>query len=77
MPLCSGSENDCTSGEKERMKGCFDFYDFTVEDLLTDVKKSGLYSVEEIDRRVREICRGKDKELEELRNKERKRNATI
>ena len=64
------SENDCTSEEKKRMKGSFDFDSFTVEDLLTDVKKSGLFSVEEIDRRVLEICREKDEEIEELRKKE-------
>ena len=64
------SENDCTCEEKKRMKRSFDFDSFTVEDLLTDVKKSGLFSVEEIDRRVLEICREKDEEIEELRNKE-------
>ena len=62
------SENDCTCEEKKRMKRSFDFDSFTVEDLLTDVKKSGLFSVEEIDRRVLEICRRNDKEMKDQKH---------
>lgn len=71
------SENDCTSEEKKKMKGFFNLDYFTAEDLLTYVKKSGLYSVEEIDRRVLEKCRCNVKEMKELRYKERKGHAII
>ena len=51
------SENDCTSEEKERVKQCYNFYNFTAEELLTDVRRSGLYSIEEVDRRLLDIFR--------------------
>ena len=67
------SENDCTTSEKHRIRDSFDLDSFDAEELLTDVRKSGLYSIEEIDRRLLEIFRSQDKEMEEVRTD--KRNA--
>ena len=61
------SENDCTAEQKEKFKEFFQYEDFeffSAEELLTDLRKSGLYTIEEIDKRVLEICRKKDQEID-------------
>ena len=62
------SENDITAGQKEKFKDFFQYSDFeffSAEELLTDLRKSGLYTIEEIDKRVLEICRKKDQEIDD------------
>ena len=49
------SANDCNSEEKEDIKETFDISHFSVKELLTDVKNSGLYPIEEIHKGVLEI----------------------
>ena len=49
------TENECSYDDKRRITESFNFDAYTVEELLTDVRSSGLYSVEKIDRRVLEI----------------------
>lgn len=51
------SNNGCSESEKERVTNSFNFDVFTAEELLTVVRKSGLYSVPKIDQRVLEIMR--------------------
>ena len=62
------SENDCTDEEKENIKDFIDFQVFSVEVLLTEIKKSGLYPIDEIDERVLEICRNQDEEMENMKH---------
>ena len=64
------SENDCTSEEKENIKETIDVSNFSVKELLTDVKNSGLYSIEEIHKGVLEIYHYDEKEMEVLRSME-------
>ena len=66
------SENDCTSEEKERVKKCYNFYGFTAEELLTDVRKSGLYSIEEVDRRLLDIFRNVERKRGHLQTKKKR-----
>jgi len=51
------SENDCTDEDKKEITESFDFENFTEGELLTDVRKSGLYSIEKIDRRALDILK--------------------
>ena len=51
------SENECTNEEKMLITNRFHFDHFTGEELLTDIKKSGLYSTKTIDDRVMEILK--------------------
>ena len=49
------SENECSDEDKQEIVDSFYFDDFTVKELLTDVRRSGLYSIEKIDTQVLEI----------------------
>merc|ERR1719154_129202 len=53
------TRNECSDEVKKEIMDSFDLVggSFTAEKLLTDVRRSGLYSIEEIDRRVLEIIR--------------------
>ena len=64
------SENECTAGEKQRISESFNLYCFTAEELITDVRKSGLYSIEKIDRILLE-------KMESLRDGLKRKNKTI
>ena len=59
------SGNEVSAEEKEDIVHCFNFEDFTAEELLTSVRDSGLYSVKKIDKRVLDLIKRKDKLLEE------------
>jgi len=50
----SKNNDNCDNDDKKVITESFKFHDFTVEELLTDVKKSGLYSIEIIDKRLLE-----------------------
>ena len=52
----SGNEG-CTLEDRREISDCLNFDDFTTEELLTDVKTSGIYSVKRIDDRVLENIR--------------------
>ena len=70
MPLCFGCQRmiaDCTTEEKHRIRDSFDLDFFDAEELLTDVRKSRLYSIEEIDKRLLEIFRSQEDEMEDIR----------
>ena len=49
------SKNGCTVQDRREMSDCFDFDDFTTEELLTNVRMSGIYSDKRIDDKVLEI----------------------
>ena len=49
------TENYCSDHDERKITESFNFDAFTVEELLTDVRDSGLYSIEKIDRRVLNI----------------------
>ena len=53
------TENECSDEDKREIADSFDFSDFTGKELLTDVRRSGLYSIEKIDTRVLEILEKK------------------
>ena len=59
------SDNEIGEGDKMEIAKHFEFYlqEFTAEELLTDVKKSGLFSMKMIDDRVMEILQEKDRKL--------------
>ena len=50
----SKNNDNCDNDDKKVITESFKFHDFTVEELLTDVRKSGLYSIEIIDKRLLE-----------------------
>ena len=63
------SKNEVTELEKNEIVECFNLEDFTVKELLTIVRDSGLYPTKKIDKRVLELFKDKDnllivKELE-------------
>jgi len=58
------SENNCSEEEKKVIVDSFNFDDFVVEELLTDVQLSGLYSISNVCSKVLEILRKRD-ELQE------------
>ena len=59
------SENEITEELKEKMVESFEFDDFTVEELMTTVRKSGLYSNITIDERVLELFKEQGDRLKE------------
>ena len=59
------SENEITEEEKEEIVESFEFDDFTVEELMTTVRKSGLYSNITIDERVLELFKEQGDRLKE------------
>ena len=60
------SANEATDEQKNVIVDSFDFADFTVEELMTTVRKSGLYLAEKIDERVLELVKNKDLKIKEL-----------
>jgi len=54
------SENTVTKEDENEILASFDFEDFTVEDLMTSVRDSGLYSGTKIDKRVLELVKHQD-----------------
>ena len=63
------SKNEVTELEKNEIVEYFNLEDFTVKELLTIVRDSGLYPTKKIDKRVLELFKDKDnllivKELE-------------
>ena len=57
------SENECDDQDKRKIKNLFDLDDFTEQELLADVKRSGLFSIQEIDNKVKALS------LENIRRK--------
>ena len=60
------SVNECSDKDTREIANSFNFDDFTAQDLLTDVRRSGLFSIKKIDARVLEILAEKEKEKEKL-----------
>ena len=54
------SENDCGEDEKNAIVDSFNFDDFTADELLTEVRMSGLYSVSKVTSKALEIFHKKD-----------------
>ena len=59
------SDNEISEDDKREIADYFDgvLGDFTAEELLTDVKKSGLFSMKMIEDTVLEILQDKDRKL--------------
>ena len=81
MVWLSGNDNanEVTKEDKNEIVDSFNFDDFTVEELLTSVRDSGLYSGTKIDTRVLELFKNQDNLLKET-NKlldDKKRNIRI
>ena len=65
------SENEVTIDERSEIADSFDlvFEDFTVEELMTSVRDSGIYPSSKIDQRVLEIVKEKDLKIKEQDSK--------
>jgi len=57
------SENECSEEDKKEITDSFKFEEFTADELLTDVRKSGLYSIKKIDTRLQYILNSQVKNL--------------
>ena len=57
------SENDCSEEDKKEITDSFIFDEFTPDELLTDVRKSELYSIEKIDQRLKVMFNDQKKSL--------------
>merc|ERR1719350_2373007 len=62
------SENDVTEEVKYKIVDSLDFEAFTVEELITSVRDSGLYSATKINERVLELFKEKDTKIIYLRH---------
>ncbi len=71
------SENEVSDENKMEIVKCFHFEDFTGEELLTTVRKSGLYPDSKIDERLRVVLQEKDKVIEAQKKSIREKNTTI
>ena len=82
------SENEITEEEEMEIVESFEFDDFTMEELMTTVRESGLYMNETIDERLLEIFKEQGEKLQEkdtllknqdklLKKKERQINRMI
>ena len=60
------SENDCSEEEKKEIVDSFDLDDFTVEELLKDVRLSGLYSISTVCSKVIDIVAEKNQQIRHL-----------
>ena len=58
------TENACSNNDKKRITESLMFDNFTLEELLTDVRSSGLYPSQRIDARVLEIHQSCQKSFE-------------
>jgi len=69
------STNSMNTDSKDELLKMFNFEDFTFEELLSDVRKSGLYSTDQVMERMVQLFQGKVDELkntkEELKTKDR------
>ena len=59
------SANEATEEQKNEIVESLDFEDFTVEELLTSVRDSGLYTAKKIDERVINLFKIQDKQIHE------------
>ena len=71
------SANEVSDENKMEIVKCFHFEDFTGEELLTSVRKSGLYPDNKIDERLLVVLQDKDKVIEAQKKSIRERNNTI
>ena len=78
------SENEITDGQKEEIVESFKFDDFTVGELMSPIRKSGLYSNNMIDERVLKLFKEqgdklqeKDKLLKDQEKRLKKKNCQI
>ena len=59
------NDNDsaCNDQDKQDIVNSFSFDDFTGEELLTDVRKSALYSIAKIDKKILDMLKEKDSSI--------------
>ena len=57
------SENECDDEDKREITDSFTFDNFTGQELMTDVRQSGLFSIKKIDDRMMKILKDKDDSL--------------
>ena len=69
--VCWLSGNECSEEDKKEIKDSIDLSggSFTAEDLLTDVRSCGLYSVEEVDKSVLKIISRAQIEVDAISHK--------
>ena len=71
------SANETTDKRKNDIVDSFDFEDFTVEELMTTIRESGLYPAKKIDERVLDLVKNKDQLLSEKDLKIKELNDTL
>ena len=71
------SANEATDEQKNDIVATLDFEDFTVEELMTTIRESGLYPAEKIDERVLDLVKKKDMLLNEKDVKIKEQNLKI
>ena len=64
----SANEANCAKMEKKVILASFNYMDFTGEELVTVVGRSGMFSREEVDQMVIEKFKENDEEIEALHN---------
>ena len=64
----SANEANCAKMEKKVILASFNYMDFTGEELVTVVGRSGMFSREEVDRMLIEKFRENDEEIDNLLN---------
>ena len=63
MVWLSNNEDEVTKEDRNEIVDSFDFKDFTVEELITSVRDSGLYSGTEVDKRLLELFKNQEHDL--------------
>ena len=61
------SKNEVTEEQEDEIRESFDFEDFTVKELMTSVRYSGLYTDSKIDERVLDLFKRQKKRVEHQR----------
>ena len=62
------SQNEVTEEQQKEIVDSFNLEEFSAEELLTEVRDSGLFSAKKIDERMLELLKEKELKIEELRN---------
>ena len=62
------SQNEVTEEQQKEIVDSFNLEEFSAEELLTEVRDSGLFSAKKIDERMLELLNEKELKIKELRN---------
>ena len=77
MVWLSKNEAEVTEEDRNEIVESFNFKDFTVEELMTSVRDSGLYSGTEVDKRVLQLFRSQEHSLKEKDSEIKEKDSQI